>query len=321
MRPKHVSRQVGGRQGDKGHLVTLSPCHLAILLFVSLSICFLASCASTAPTFKIGLAAPFEGRYRPIGYDAIYAARLAVRQANARGGVGGYRVELLAFDDGGDPDTASRQAGMLALDPAVVGVIGHFRADTTQAAIPVYSREGVPLLVPANVPASLAATAIFLGPTTEQLDAALQTATRSIDHARVMPDADAIQAGEFLQSWDGVLAGGPDLALADFARIAGPKVEGTIFVTGAPWPQDVAGSEQFIADYKVVSGGTLPGPYAWAAYQAMRALLDAAQRDIQANGRPSRDGVKEQLHAALDGKTAPVYLYRYDAAGQPVQVP
>lgn len=271
-------------------------------------------------TFKIGLVAPFEGRYRPIGYDAIYAARLAVRDANTHGGVGGYRVELLAFDDGGDPATAPRQAGMLALDPAVVGVIGHFRADTTQAALPVYSREGVPLLVPSNVPTPLTTTAIFLGPTTEQLAAALQTAARSIDRVRIVSDSDAIRAGEFLASWDGVLAGGPDLALADFAKIAGPKVNGTLFATGAPWPQDVTGSGQFIADYKAVSGEVSPGPYAWAAYQATRALLDAARRDIQANGKPSRDGVEKQLRDVLDGKAAPVYLYRYDATGQPVLV-
>jgi len=46
---------------------------------------FLTACsASTQPVVKIGLVAPFEGRYRPIGYEAIYAARLAIREINAQ---------------------------------------------------------------------------------------------------------------------------------------------------------------------------------------------------------------------------------------------
>lgn len=44
-----------------------------------------AGCASVDPVVKIGLVAPFEGRHRAIGYDAIYSARLAVRDQCRRG--------------------------------------------------------------------------------------------------------------------------------------------------------------------------------------------------------------------------------------------
>ena len=57
-----------------------------------------AGCASVDPVVKIGLVAPFEGRQRAVGYDAIYSARLAVREINAAGGVGGHRVVLVALD-------------------------------------------------------------------------------------------------------------------------------------------------------------------------------------------------------------------------------
>ncbi len=49
-------------------------------------------------TVKIGLVAPFEGSYRSIGYDAVYAARLVVREINATGGIDGVRLELVAYD-------------------------------------------------------------------------------------------------------------------------------------------------------------------------------------------------------------------------------
>src|SRR3972149_3971871 len=94
----------------------------------------LTACApSTRPTIKIGLVAPFEGRYREIGEEVIYSARLAVREANANGGLGGYSVELMAFDDGGDPAQAEEQARKLATDPQVVGVIGNWLDSTTTA--------------------------------------------------------------------------------------------------------------------------------------------------------------------------------------------
>jgi branched-chain amino acid transport system substrate-binding protein len=106
------------------------------------------------PTVKIGLVAPFEGRYRYVGYDVIYAVRLAVREANAAGGVGGYspstgsgyHVELVAYDDGADPAMAVEQARKLAADPQVVAAIGHFREETTGASLSTYAEAGIPLV-------------------------------------------------------------------------------------------------------------------------------------------------------------------------------
>ena len=115
----------------------------ACLLLVAL----LPACsASTAPVVKVGLVAPFEGRYRAVGYEAIYAARLAIREINAAGGVSGVRVELIALDDSGDPGMAIEQARKVAIDPQVVAVIGHYRPNTTGAALGAYCAESLPLL-------------------------------------------------------------------------------------------------------------------------------------------------------------------------------
>jgi ABC-type branched-subunit amino acid transport system substrate-binding protein len=106
-----------------------------------------AACASTAPVVKIGLVAPFEGRHRAIGYDALYSARLAVREINAAGGVGGHRVALAALDDRGDPVLARQAVASLVVDPAVVAVLGHYRPETTDAVAPIYAEDGLALLV------------------------------------------------------------------------------------------------------------------------------------------------------------------------------
>jgi len=115
---------------------------LLVLILVSCA----AAPAGTAPVVRIGLVAPFEGRQREIGYDVIYAARLAVREWNGRGGVNGYRVELVALDDGGNPEMALRAAQSLAVDPAVVGAIGHWLEETTAAARPAYAEAELPLI-------------------------------------------------------------------------------------------------------------------------------------------------------------------------------
>jgi len=114
-----------------------------------LSALALVGCTVTKPIIKIGLVAPFEGLYRDVGYDALYAVKLALREWNEAGGVEGYMVELVALDDSGDPDQAPGQASELILDPLVMGAIGHFDDQTTLAASPVYQEGGVALIASA----------------------------------------------------------------------------------------------------------------------------------------------------------------------------
>lgn len=107
---------------------------------------FLTACNSVDPVVKIGLVAPFEGENRAIGYDAIYAARLAVREINAAGGIGGYRVALVALDDGGESELAQETAKSLLIDPGVVAVIGHWLPQTTAVSAPIYNQANLPLI-------------------------------------------------------------------------------------------------------------------------------------------------------------------------------
>ncbi len=119
----------------------------------SLFIILLSGCASSAPVVKIGLAAPFEGRDRAIGYEVIYGARLAVREVNAAGGIGGYRVALVALDDGGAIESAEETAVSLIRDPAVVAVIGHWLPEITAVAAPIYADANL-LFLPKSSPST-----------------------------------------------------------------------------------------------------------------------------------------------------------------------
>jgi ABC-type branched-subunit amino acid transport system substrate-binding protein len=124
----------------------LLPRFSALLLFFLL-LTFLTGCASVAPVVKVGLVAPFEGRYREVGYDAIYSARLAIREVNEAGGIGGYRVALVALDDNSEPELARQAAASLVVDSGVVAVAGHWLSEPSEAAEAVYATADLPFVV------------------------------------------------------------------------------------------------------------------------------------------------------------------------------
>jgi len=80
---------------------------------------FLSSCAvyRTEPVTKIALLAPFEGQYREVGYNALYAARLAMADSETS------NIDLLAIDDGGSIETARLRIEAISNDPTIVVVI------------------------------------------------------------------------------------------------------------------------------------------------------------------------------------------------------
>lgn len=86
--------------------------------WIALLLCLLGACNPTQPpVMKIALLAPFEGRYREIGYNALYSARLALADLNVQG------IELLAVDDGGTTGTAQQRVSAIRQDAAIRAVI------------------------------------------------------------------------------------------------------------------------------------------------------------------------------------------------------
>lgn len=107
---------------------------------------------STQPVIKIGLVAPFEKRYRSLGYEVLNAVKWAVRERNEQGGVAGTVVELVALNDDDDPESSAFQAYKFAVDPDVVGVIGPFSGAAVSAAAPTYAQVGLTAITPATCP-------------------------------------------------------------------------------------------------------------------------------------------------------------------------
>ncbi len=140
-----MSSDVAKRRDAKHQQMGTLPLAVVLLLI------FVPGCRPNAPrrvehVVKIGLVAPFDGRNRDVGYDVIYGARLAIRQANEQRGPGQVRFSLQAVDDFGDPTMALQSAAAMVVDPGIVAVIGHWLPETTAAAKPYYEQEGLPFL-------------------------------------------------------------------------------------------------------------------------------------------------------------------------------
>jgi hypothetical protein len=122
-----------------------------ILLWLLAAACLIlaACCPSVKPTVKIGLSAPFEGGDRDLGYEVLYALRLAVRQRNDTGGVGGCAlVEMVALNDFNEPQEAIAQAYEMYADPDVMAVLGGWSPGAAASARPVYDKLGLAFLSP-----------------------------------------------------------------------------------------------------------------------------------------------------------------------------
>ncbi len=286
----------------------------AWLLLAIIAAAALSACLPVArPLIKIALVAPFEGRYRAVGYEVLNAVRLAVREANAAGGAGGYSLALMAYDDGGDAGQAIEQARKAATDPDVLGVIGHWRSATTAAAAPTYAETGLPLLAPNPESADLPAAIYRLG-----LSAAAERAAVPPDAHQCPAPCDALDDLTWLlalraQSPAAARYGPPLWGQAQFLALAGPAAEGAFFLTAAPSPAD-SPDPGFAARYTAISNGVLPRADAVLAYDAARLLIQAIADSASDELTPDRTGVATALDAiSFDGLSG---LITFDAQRQ-----
>ncbi len=295
-----------------------------------------ARCAlpgSIPPSVKIGLVAPFEGLYRSEGYDALYAVKMAVREANASWEVRVYRLELVALDDRNLPPEAAVAAGKISLDPDVVGVIGHLSEEATLAALPIYTRYRLPLVVPIplleepealgerafspysysplwpqnlctkgkalvfSCPGSAIQSKILAYCPAERVDFYCypEFPPELHDYRVAFWPGDEVKGAEVLlklrgNGFKGEFWGRPGICSPLFEALAGEKGNWCLGFEKEP---DVA----FVDEYRKISGAE-PGPFAYPAYIAAKALIKAIA-EASAEGKITRERVGFRLTQSL----------------------
>jgi branched-chain amino acid transport system substrate-binding protein len=105
-------------------------------------------------TLKLGISLPLSGAARADGGPAQRGAELAVMQANAGGGIGGYTLEAVVLDHAvnGQYNANQGAADMQTFlgDAAVIGVVGPYNSDVAAAQIPISNAGGIVQCSPAN---------------------------------------------------------------------------------------------------------------------------------------------------------------------------
>lgn len=101
---------------------------------IAATLWLISACGTANNRQSIILLAPFEGRYREVGYEALYAARIALVDA-------GSSLDLLPIDDGGTPAFAVQRARAVArLDHAAAVIVLGYNAtspDVQEALVPL----------------------------------------------------------------------------------------------------------------------------------------------------------------------------------------
>ncbi len=96
---------------------------------------------------KIGINVPLTGFAAADGKSALDGAKLAVAQANARGGVKGEKIDLVIYDDQASPKEAVPAATKLVEKDKVVGAVSGSYSGSTRAAASVFQAAQVPYVV------------------------------------------------------------------------------------------------------------------------------------------------------------------------------
>ena len=121
------------------------------VLIVFLAICFLSTCfvtANASDKIYIGAVAPMTGKYAEMGNDILNAARMAVEERNAAGGIGGKEIVIREEDDRASPKDAVSVAHRFAGDKSVIGVVGPLNSGAALPSSPIYAYANLALIMP-----------------------------------------------------------------------------------------------------------------------------------------------------------------------------
>jgi len=95
---------------------------------------------------RIGATLSETGPAAFLGDPEAKTLKMLVAEINETGGVGGEKIELILYDDGGDPNKARTFATRLIEDDEVVAIIGGTTTGTSMAIIPVVEEAEVPFI-------------------------------------------------------------------------------------------------------------------------------------------------------------------------------
>ena len=109
---------------------------------------FCTSLGWSGEPISVGLSAPLTGNYSEYGTNWKKAMDIAVEKINAKGGIKGRPLQIVAEDSKSDPKDSAQIAQKFTSDPKIVATLGDFTSTACMAAQPIYDRAGLVQLSP-----------------------------------------------------------------------------------------------------------------------------------------------------------------------------
>ncbi|WP_102708116.1 branched-chain amino acid ABC transporter substrate-binding protein [Terribacillus saccharophilus] len=131
---------------------------MALAMTSTLALGFLAACGNTESasdgggneTVKIALQAPMSGGSATLGEAIKNGAAMAVEEEKADFEEAGFSLELVEYDDQGDPQKGVSNAQIIGSDQEVYGVVAHLNSGVFIPSSEVYERYNIPSVSPAS---------------------------------------------------------------------------------------------------------------------------------------------------------------------------
>lgn len=120
---------------------------MRFVVWLTLCCALLAWACGRGEPILIGYSGPLTGGRSDLGVQGRNGATLAVEDVNARGGVAGRKLVLVACDDGSTPANAVEADAQL-IKAGVSAIVGHMTSSQTLAALPQAAAAGLVMLSP-----------------------------------------------------------------------------------------------------------------------------------------------------------------------------
>jgi len=123
--------------------------------FAAMALCVaLGTPVQAADTIKIGVQGAHSGDLASYGVPSLNAVKIVIDQTNARGGILGRKVEVIAQDDQCKPEMATNAATKLISDQSGV-VVGPICTGPTTASLPIFNEAKIIVVSPTATAPSL----------------------------------------------------------------------------------------------------------------------------------------------------------------------
>ncbi|HRO66036.1 MAG TPA: ABC transporter substrate-binding protein [Pseudobdellovibrionaceae bacterium] len=121
-----------------------------LLFAVLLSLPLLSGCTKSGNEIRIGEFGSLTGNDATFGLSTNKGIRLAIDEANEKGGIKGKKIKLITLDDQGRDTEAVQVVTRLITQENVVAVLGEVASSRSKAAAPIAQEYKIPMITPSS---------------------------------------------------------------------------------------------------------------------------------------------------------------------------